>query len=87
MEDRSTSLQFAAQRVLHEQTVRRLVQRVYEQRLINNVERGAYVECMVELALGEHHPILPGVSRSRGRPGISNTGERAPASRSSSRQP
>ena len=51
-----TSQQFAAQRVLYELTVQRLVQRVYEQRLINNVDRGAYVECMIELALRERHP-------------------------------
>ena len=56
MGDRSTSLQLAAQRVLHDLTVRRLVQRVYEQRIISNVERGAYVECMIELALRERHP-------------------------------
>ena len=56
MDGRSTSLQFAAQRLLHELTVQRLVQRVYEQRLIGNVERGAYVECMIELALRERHP-------------------------------
>ena len=56
MDKRSTSLQFAAQQVLHQLTVQRLVQRVYEQRLIGNVERGAYVECMIELALKECHP-------------------------------
>ena len=56
MSDSSTCVQFAAQRVLHELTVQRLVQRVYEQRIINNVERGAYVECMVELVLRERHP-------------------------------
>lgn len=56
MDETSTVLRFAGQRVLHELTVRRLVERVYEQRLINNVERGAYVECMVELALSERQP-------------------------------
>ena len=56
MDKGSTSLQFAAQQVLHQLTVQRLVQRVYEQRLIGNVERGAYIECMIELALREHHP-------------------------------
>ena len=38
---------------IHQRTVERLVQRVYDQPLINNVERGTYVEHMVELALGE----------------------------------
>ncbi len=56
MGDESTSLRLAAQRVLHDLTVQRLVQRVYEQRIISNVERGAYVECMIELVLRERHP-------------------------------
>ena len=56
MDGRSTSLQFAAQRVLHDLTVQRLVQRIYEQRIIGNVERGGYVECMIELALRARHP-------------------------------
>lgn len=56
MHQRSTSMQFAAQRVLHEFTVQRLVERIYEERIISNVERGAYVECMVELALRERQP-------------------------------
>ena len=56
MDKSSTSLQLAAQQVLHQLTVQRLVQRVYEQRLISNVERGAYIECMIELALRERHP-------------------------------
>ena len=38
---------------IHQRTVDRLVQRVYDQPLINNVDRGAYVEHMIELALGE----------------------------------
>ena len=38
--------------------VERLMQRVYGQRLINNVERGAYVEHMVELVLGEQQWCL-----------------------------
>ena len=32
------------------------MQRVYEQRIIGNVERGTYVECLIELALRERHP-------------------------------
>ena len=36
--------------------MRRLTQWVYERRVIGNVERGAYVECMVELALQDHDP-------------------------------
>lgn len=42
--------------VVHERTLQSLVQRVYEQRLMDNVKRGAYVECMIELALRERHP-------------------------------
>ena len=38
---------------IHQPIVDRLVQRVYDQPLINNVERGAYLEHMIELALGE----------------------------------
>ena len=56
MNKSSTSLQVAAQQVLHQLTVNRLVQVVYEQRLIGNVERGTYVECMIEMALRECHP-------------------------------
>ena len=36
---------------IHQRTVDRLVQRVYDQPLINNAERGAYVEHMIALAL------------------------------------
>ncbi len=39
-----------------ELTVQRLVQWVYGRRIIGNVERGAYVECMIELALRKHDP-------------------------------
>ena len=56
MGDSSTSLRLATQRVLHDLTVQRLLQRVYEQRIIGNVERGAYIECLIELALRERHP-------------------------------
>ena len=38
---------------IHQRTVDRLVQRVYDQPLIDNVARGAYVEHMIELALGQ----------------------------------
>ena len=38
---------------IHRLILRGLVKRVYEQPLINNVERGAYIEHMIELALGE----------------------------------
>ena len=37
---------------IHDRTVRRLVKSVYNQCLINNAERGAYVEHMIALALG-----------------------------------
>ena len=43
---------------IHRRTVDRLVQRVYDQPLISNVERGAYVEHMIELALGEQQWCL-----------------------------
>ena len=38
---------------IHDRTVRRLVKSVYNQCLINNAERGAYVEHMIALAI-EH---------------------------------
>ncbi len=38
---------------IHDRTVRRLVKSVYHQCLINNAERGAYVEHMIALALEE----------------------------------
>ena len=43
-------------RVVHQLVAQRLIDRVFNQRLIGNVERGAYVECMVDLALSELHP-------------------------------
>ena len=38
---------------IHRLIIKRLEKRVYDQPLINNVERGAYIEHMIELALGE----------------------------------
>ena len=46
-----------AQRLVHRLVSERLVERVYNQPLIGNVERGAYVECMIELALSEIRPM------------------------------
>ena len=44
------------QRLAHQLATQRLVDRVYNQPLIGNVERGAYVECLIELALSELRP-------------------------------
>lgn len=44
------------QRLAHQLVTQRLVDRVYNQPLIGNVERGAYVECLIELALSELRP-------------------------------
>ena len=41
---------------IRELSIQRLMQRFYAQRLINNVHRGDYVECMIELALAECDP-------------------------------
>ena len=41
---------------IRELSIQRLIQRFYAQRLINNVHRGDYVECMIELALAECDP-------------------------------
>ena len=38
---------------LHRRTVHRLVNTYYDKQLINNVDRGHYVECMIVLGLGE----------------------------------
>lgn len=38
-------------REIRELSIQRLVERFYARRLINNVHRGDYVECMIELAL------------------------------------
>ncbi len=43
-------------RVVHQLVAQRLVERVFNRPLISNVERGQYVECMVELALSEAQP-------------------------------
>ena len=43
-------------RLVHQLVSQRLVERVYNQPLIGNVERGQYVECMIELALSEIRP-------------------------------
>ncbi len=43
-------------RLVHRLVSERLVERVYDRALIGNVERGGYVECMIELALSE---VLP----------------------------
>ena len=44
------------QRVVHQLVAERLIERLYSKALISDVERGAYVECMVELALSESRP-------------------------------
>ena len=38
---------------IHRCTIQRFLQEVYERPIIGNVERGAYVECMIELALSK----------------------------------
>jgi hypothetical protein len=44
------------QRVVHQLVTERLIERVFNRPLIGNVERGAYVECMIELALSDARP-------------------------------
>ena len=44
------------QRLAHQLVIQQLVDRVYNQPLIGNVERGAYVECLIHLALSELRP-------------------------------
>lgn len=46
----------------HHQVVRRLVERLYDQPVIDNVDRGVYVQYMVELALREHDERWEGKS-------------------------
>ena len=46
----------AIERLIHEQTVRRLSARIFDQPIINNAERGAYVECLIEFALHSADP-------------------------------
>lgn len=53
---RSSIERIVVQRLAHQLVTERLVDRVYNQPLIGNVERGAYVECMIELALSELRP-------------------------------
>lgn len=50
---------------VHDRVVTRLLDQLYNQAIINNVDRGAYVEYMVELALQEVDPkweCMPGWS-------------------------
>ena len=51
-----TVRQLAVDRLIHQQVVARLTSRIYDQPIIGNVERGVYVECMVELAM---HSVDP----------------------------
>ena len=51
-----TVRQLAVDRLIHQQVVERLTSRIYDQPIIGNVERGVYVECMVELAM---HSVDP----------------------------
>ena len=60
-------------------------EQVYEQRLISNVERGAYIECMIQLALRERHPAWS-LTETWDRWDLENQ-RPVPGSRSSSRQP
>ena len=42
--------------MVHQLVAQRLVERAFSQPLINNAERGQYVECMIELALSDSRP-------------------------------
>ena len=53
---RSSIERIVVQRLAHQLATQRLVDRVYNQPLIGNVERGAYVECLIDLALSELRP-------------------------------
>ena len=53
---RSSIERIVVQRLAHQLVTQRLVERVFNQRLISNVERGPYVECLIELALSELRP-------------------------------
>ena len=53
---RSSIERIVVQRLAHQLVTQRLVERVYDRPLIGNVERGAYVECLIELALSELRP-------------------------------
>ena len=56
MSEDSSLHDFVTQRQIHDLVVQRLVERVFNQPLINNAERGAYVECLVELAMKSVDP-------------------------------
>ena len=43
-------------RLVYQFVSQRVVERIFDQPLIGNVERGQYVECMVEFALSEQRP-------------------------------
>lgn len=53
---RSSIERIVVQRLAHQLVTQRLVERVFNQRLIINVDRGQYVECLIELALSELRP-------------------------------
>lgn len=53
---RSSIERIVVQRLAYQLATQRLVDRVYNQPLIGNVERGAYVECLIELALSDLRP-------------------------------
>ena len=53
---RSSIERIVVQRLAHQLVTQRFVERVYNQPLIGNVERGPYVECLIELALSELRP-------------------------------
>ena len=53
---RSSIERIVVQRLAHQLATQRLVDRVYNQPVIGNVERGAYVECLIELALSDLRP-------------------------------
>lgn len=54
--DASRIQRIAVNRLVHQLVAQRLVERVFNQPLISNVERGAYIECLVELALSDLRP-------------------------------
>ena len=56
MPNTSSLNDLVVQRHIHDLVVRRFVERVFDQPLINNAERGAYVECLVELAMKSADP-------------------------------
>ena len=56
MPEDSSLHDFVTRRQIHDLVVQRLAERVFNQPLINNAERGAYVECLVELAMKSADP-------------------------------